>query len=512
MKNLSHWADIAAKKVTNRSKKKAYTCAAGITPSGTVHIGNFREIITTDIVVKALEKLGKKVKFIYSWDDYDRFRKVPKNVPKELEKYIGLPLSEVPDPFKCHKSYAEHFEKEVENSLKNLEMDIEFIRQNEMHKKCKYSKQIKEVLNKRNKIKNILNKYRKEPFKEYWPLTVYCEKCKKDSTEILNYDKNYEIQYKCECGFSNKIDFRKKGIVKLKWRSDWCARWIYEKVDFEPGGKDHFAAGGSYETGKQIIKEVWNKEAPDYVIYEWISIKGGKEFSSSTGEVTNIDSVLEIYEPEILRWIFAGTRPGAGFSISFDLDVLKLYEDFDYCERIYFNKEKINNKKEESKQKRIYELSNLKIPKKLPEQPSFRHMTVLVQTYEGDIEKAIKGYKSPRVKKRAECAWNWIQKYAPEEMKFKVHKKIPEKIKKSLNEKQIQTLKELINKLKKKSYTQQSLFEEFYKICKKVDIKNTDFFKGAYLALIGKEKGPKLAPFILVLGKNRIIEILKQLS
>ncbi|MEK6939095.1 MAG: lysine--tRNA ligase, partial [Nanoarchaeota archaeon] len=78
-----HWTDVAADKITReKGNKKTYTVAAGITPSGTVHIGNFREIITVDLVRRALEKRGKKVRFIYSWDDFDVFRKVPANMPK----------------------------------------------------------------------------------------------------------------------------------------------------------------------------------------------------------------------------------------------------------------------------------------------------------------------------------------------------------------------------------------------------------------------------------------------
>jgi len=502
-KEKFHWADLAAENVIkDKGNKKQYVCASGITPSGTVHIGNFREIITTTLVVKALEKLGKKVRFIYSWDDYDRFRKVPKNVPKKFEEYLGMPLSEVPDPKKCHKSYALHFEKKMENSIKDLDFGVEFIYQNEMYKKCKYAKEIKDVLNKKKEIVKILNKYRKDPLpKDWWPVTIYCEKCKKDFTKVLDYDSDYKIKYKCDCGFSDEIDFRKKGIIKLKWRQCWAARWKYENVDFEPGGKDHFAAGGSYATSSQIIKEVWSKEAPNFVKYEWISAKGRGQFASSLGNVITVNEVLEVYEPEIIRYLFAGTKPNSEFAISFDLDVIKIYEDFDRLEAKYYDS------KVDGKEKRIYELSCIEVKKNRPKKEGFRHLTMLVQVYEGNLSK-FKG----AIKKRAECAYNWIQKYAPEEMKFKIHKKIPEKIKKSLNEKQILTLKELINKLKKKSYTQQSLFEEFYNICKKIDIKNTDFFKGAYLALIGKEKGPKLAPFILVLGKNRVIEILKQLN
>src|SRR3989338_10807689 len=117
---LLQWTDVAAEKVIReKGDKKKYTVAAGITPSGTVHIGNFREIITVDLIKRALEKRGKKVRFIYSWDDYDVFRKVPLNMPKpeELEKYLRKPITEVPDTFGCHKSYADHHEKEIEEAV-----------------------------------------------------------------------------------------------------------------------------------------------------------------------------------------------------------------------------------------------------------------------------------------------------------------------------------------------------------------------------------------------------------
>ncbi|MFH1592505.1 MAG: lysine--tRNA ligase [Candidatus Woesearchaeota archaeon] len=508
-----HWADYTATRVIkDKGNKKEYVCASGITPSGHVHIGNFREIITTDLVVKALERKGKKVKFIYSWDDFDRFRKVPENVPKEFNKYLGMPLIKVPDPFKCHKSYAEHYETELEDSIKKLGFDINYIKQGEMHLKCKYAQGIKIALQEKKEIITILNKYRREPLESsWWPVTIYCEKCWKDTTKVLNYDKKYQIGYECDCGFSNEFDFRKKGNIKLRWRPDWSYRWLYEKVDFEPGGKDHSTPGGSYDTCSKIIKKLWNRNAPTYQIYEWIYIKGGGAFSSSTGNVILPKEVLEIYEAPIIRYLFSGTKPNKEFYISFDLDVVKIYEDFDHLERVYFNKEKVKSEKEKKKLKRIYELSMVKTPSKMPEQPSFRHMTVLTQLYEGDIGKASKGFKSTRVKTRAINAWNWIQKYAPEDMKFKVHDKISDEIKKTLTKEQKNALKILVKKLEKKKYTENSLFNEFYSIIKETDINNKLFFKGAYLALIGKEKGPKLANFILTLGQKRVLNLLRQI-
>jgi len=489
------WADAIADRVIKEQKgKRQFVCASGITPSGTIHIGNFREVITTDLVVRALKNKGKKVRFIYSWDDFDRFRKVPKNIPKEYEKYIGMPVSEVPSPF-GKGSYAEYFEKEFEDSLKKVGIKPSFIRQNVMNKKCKYASLIKVAIEKRNEIMKILNKYRKEPLKKDWyPFAVYCEKCKKDFTKVLSV-KDYEIEYECECGFRNKIDYRKKGIVSVKWRVDWPMRWKYEKVNFEPGGADHSAPGGSFDTGKQIVKEIFDYKPPIYQLYEWIRIKGGIEFSSSSGNALKLKDVEEIYEPEVLRYLFVGTRPNKGFAISFDTDVMKIYEDYDKLEEDYFSG-KLNEQ-----QKRIYELSQVKKSKKKIDKINFRHLITLVQIGKtDDLNEASK--------KRAEKVKNWIEKYAPEDFKFAFQKRL----KFPVTGKDKKALIELREILKSKDLTEDELFNEFYNICKKLEMKNIDFFKVCYEAIIGKEKGPRLASLILTIGKEKVIKLLEQIN
>ena len=491
------WADqIADRIIKEKGKKKVYVCAAGTGLSGIVHIGNFRDVITTELVARALEDKGKKARFIYSWDDYDRFRKIPKGISKEYKKYLGMSVSEIPSPFGKGKTYARYFEKKFEDSLEKVGVEPEFIQQSVMYKKCKYASLIKLAIEKRKEIMKILNKYRKEPLNKNWmPLTVYCEKCKKDFTKIIN-TKDYLIEYECKCGYKNKIDYRKKGIVKLLWRIDWPMRWKYEDVDFEPGGADLNAAGGSWMTGKEIVKKVFDYEGPLGQMYEWIKIKGGKAFSGSAGNVLTLDELEEVYEPEVLRYIFVGTRPNKGFQISFDNDIIKIYEDYDTLERKYY-KGKAN-----TQEKRIYELSQLNKPlKKKPGKKGFRHLITFVQLKK---EKEL----NRESRKRAEKVANWIKKYAKEDMKFQVKEKTSAK----LNKKEKQAMNELKKSLIAKNYTEEELFNEFYNICKKIKIKNTDFFDATYRVIIGKNKGPRLASLILIAGKQNIIKLLEQIK
>ena len=493
------WADqIAEKIIKERESKKIYICASGITPSGTIHIGNFREVITTELVVRALKDIGKKVRFVYSWDDYDRFRKVPANIPenkkKEYENYIGMPVSEVPSPFSKGK-YSNYFEKNFADELKKVGIKPEFISQSKMYKNCKYASLIKLAIDKRKEIISILNRYRKEPLEKDWsPIVVYCEKCKKDFTKIINI-KGYEVEYECSCGFKNKIDYRKKGIVKLTWRIDWPMRWKYEKVAYEPGGIDHSAPGGSFTTAKEISKEIFNYAPPIYTFYDWIRVKGGTEFSSSKGNVLTLGDVEEIYEPEILRYLFVSTRPNKGFQISFDNDVIKIYDDFDELERKYYEK-KVN-----PQEKRIYELSNLKLSKKKPLRESFRHLITLVQTGK---DKSLKGGQKTRAKKVSK----WLKNYAGSDMKFEIQKKLNVNLTKKQKEAMI-LLKEILTI---KRLTEDKLFSEFYNICNGVGIPPKEFFETSYEIIIKKPKGPRLATLILSVGKEKIIKLLNQIK
>ncbi|MFH1444942.1 MAG: lysine--tRNA ligase [Nanoarchaeota archaeon] len=520
MKESMFWADQAARRIIKeKGNKKKYVCAAGITPSGTVHIGNCREIFTVDIVARALKDLGKEVRFIYSWDDFDRIRKVPKNIPKqkEMEKYLFKSISEIPDPWGCHKTYAEHFEKNAEEHLPHVGVNPEFIRQSKMYGKCAYSSGIKKVLENMDAIRKILNKFRKEPLEKDWhPVRVYCSKCNKEETKVTDWDGNYALTYECKCGHKETFDFRKNGIAKLQWRVDWPMRWDYEKVDFEPGGKDHSAPGGSYDAGKVILKTVWNRDAPVYLMYDFVTIKGvGGKMSSSLGNVITLADVLKVYTPEVVRFFFAGTKPLKEFYFSFDEDVFKFYEDFYKGERIYYGKEKVPDR-DKAHWSRVYEMSLIEKPaKEMPMQPGFRECVTLITKY-SDPEKAVKSIPGLNksnmnrylaILKRAKF---WIENYAPEQHKAILQNSVSKEVLDKLKGKQKKALRDFAKKLDDVK-TEEDVKNLCFNVSKDNNINLVDFFKAAYLVLLGNERGPRLAAFIMVIGKEKVKKLLEKI-
>ncbi len=521
--NLTHWADQTAEKIIReRGDLDVYTCASGITPSGTVHIGNFREIISVDLVVRALRARGKKVRFIYSWDDYDVFRKVPVNMPGQeiLEKHLRYPITMVPDPFGRDASYARHHEVDVESTLPIVGIHPEFLYQSERYKAHLYDEGMKTALNNKEKIKDCLNRYRDDehkirPEEEYWPVSVFCDKCNKDTTTIEGWDGDWGLSYSCECGNTEKVDLRKAKGVKLGWRVDWPMRWCHEHTVFEPAGKDHHSQGGSFDTARLVSKEIYNWDAPVSFRYDFIGLKGtpGK-MSSSKGTVIDLRELLRVYQPELARYLFASTRPNTEFVISFDLDVIKIYEDYDKTERIACGLEKAKNDETYAKERRIYELSQVgEIPSCVSYQIPFRHLCNLLQTNDGNVDAVIaslpdvKSEQLERLQNRANCAWFWITECAPDDFRFALRK---DGSAADISGPALAAVKKIRDEVlpKMDGVDEKGLGELVYAVAADCGIESKALFNATYQALIGKDQGPRLASFMKIIGRERLAKIL----
>lgn len=525
---LCHWADQMAEKIIReKGDLDSYTCASGITPSGTVHLGNFREIITVDLVVRALRDRGKNVRFIYSWDDYDVFRKVPANMPNPeiLEKYLRYPITEVPDTTGRNENYARHHEVDIEQELPRVGIFPEFLYQASRYRANRYAEGMKKAMQNRGTIKECLNEYRDEQHKmkdedKYFPVSIFCGKCQKDTTEITDYDGEYGITYKCDCGNSETADIRVFKGAKLGWRVDWPMRWNEEKVVFEPGGKDHISPGGSYDTAKLVSKRIYNWDAPVTMRYDFVNLKGvpGK-MSSSKGKVIALPDALDIYQAEVLRYLFAGTKPNTEFAISFDLDVLKVYEDYDKTERIVYGIDKAKSEDFFNKEKRIYMLSQIdgKIPETMPYQITFRMVTTLLQTYSGDIDAVIKSLgdvkpeQEERLRRRAECAWFWILHSAPDcapDFCFSLREDgTKAELSGDMLKAVLRVRDEVVPEIGTYA-TDRDCQQAMYDIATELGIDAKALFTALYQALIEKDQGPRLASFMKIIGKEKLQKIL----
>ncbi len=524
---FSHWADHAARRTLEAHPgKEKLTVAAGITPSGDVHIGNFREVMSVDLVARALSDQGIDVRFIYSWDDFDVFRKVPKGIPQAemLEENLRRSVADVPDPFSAHDSYASHFIALFEESLPPLGIAPEFIRQSRRYRAGDYAEGIRRALEERASIREILNAHRSEPLGEDWlPLAGFCEACGRDEISF-SWPGEWCVEYRCRvCDHEASLDLREGGSIKLPWRVDWPMRWCHEEVAFEPGGKDHSSAGGSYDTGREIVAQVYKGEAPQYIAYDFVRVKGrGGKISSSSGGAITVADCLAIYEPEMLRWIFTSQRPGSEFQISFDLDVIKLYEDFDRARRLAHQAED-GSKADKKRQvaRRTFELSSVNATRiepgsPVPFVPGFRGLSVVLQAYDGDIERALARYETNgeianeaeklAFRSRAQRCWRWIEEYAPEDFRYRLR---TEAVARPLTPDQRTVLERLVAVLRADpDISENDLIPHMKTLCEETDLTLKTFCPLAYELLIGRDQGPKLTTLLTTIGGERAVPLL----
>ncbi len=521
-----HWSDTIAEEIIKKNPdKEEYVCAAGISPSGSIHIGNLRDVATSLFVAEALQRKGKKAKLLFSWDEFDRLRKVPVNVEKAtegFERYIGYPYVDVPNPFGTEeKTYAEYFEKEFEASIEKLGIRLDYRHQAEMYRSGKYREHIITALDKRGEIFDILDGFRTQQAEEgerenYYPVGIYCEKCKRDTTKIIAYDDGKKVaKYQCKCGHEGEFDFNRDTNCKLAWKVDWPMRWLYEKVDFEPGGKDHAAPGGSYDTSRVIAEKIYGIKAPMFKGYEFIGIKGttGK-MSGSSGLNLTPGTLLKIYQPQILLWLYSRVEPNKAFDLCFDDGILRQYFEFDKQYNQYVSGEA------DDYVKSVME-NCLLAGEKVKTVP----MSLLVQLgsvvdfnvpmLETVFEKIGQPYKYEDFSERLDLAKYWLEHCSPENANKLLAYRNWDKYQ-TLSEEEKKEIQILHDYLKNEEYTLDELNAELYAIPKKVfgeDVENLKkiqgaFFKNVYQLLLNKEKGPRLYLFLFAVEKESYIRLL----
>lgn len=523
-----HWSEIIADRIIKRNPdKEEYVCAAGISPSGSIHIGNFRDIATSYFVVRALIKKGKKAKLLFSWDEFDRMRKVPVNVAaidSDMEKYIGCPYVDVKNPFDTEeKTYAEYFEHEFERSIVKFGINMDYRHQAEMYRSGKYTEHILHALKKRGEIFDILASHRTQPVQEgereaYYPVSIYCSECGKDTTKIVSLsDDCTKAEYTCECGHKGSFDFTKDFNCKLAWKIDWPMRWMYEGVDFEPGGKDHASPHGSYDTSKDIAKQIFGYEPPLFQGYEFIGIKGttGK-MSGSSGLNLTPETLLKIYEPEVILWLYSKTEPLKAFDFCFDDGILRQYFEFDKM----YNAVKDGTANDAQKDIMYNTTVGDRVLDTVP-------MGLLVQLgsvvdfnvpmLETVFEKIGTPYKSEQFGARLDKAKYWLENCAPDQVN-RLRDGRNWEVYETLNETQKAEIKALFEYISAGGYNLDELNKKLYAIPKEINGGELDekelktiqgsFFKNVYKLLIDKEKGPRLYLFLFAIDPKRYVGLL----
>lgn len=550
MERPNHWitrtADRVIKRVLRDPEKgegATIVCASGVSPSGPIHLGNLREVMTVHLVTEDLRLRGWNAVHIHSWDDFDRLRKVPAGVPPEFAEHVGRPLADIPDPGGEYESYAARHMHDFEAAAARLGLSPRYIRQSRAYRAGTYLDLIKKAIRHRHQIFDVLAQFQDAERHEgtveerrgtYSPFKVYCENCHRDTTAIEAYaEPTAFLEYRCAtCGHRGAFSLNDKVEGKLVWKVDWPMRWTFETVDFEPGGEDHSSPGSSFDVGKKIIRDIFGRQAPDYVGYAFVGIAGRSKISSSAGTTATPRAALDILEPAMIRWLYIRRDPGQAFAIDFGQEVVRLYDEWDT-----FRNRALTGKANPA-EAYVYQLcvrtsagdvlhTKGTVPFRLLSsaadltQSNRPQILRIVSQHLGDAPVEDLAELSEKVEPRLTCAIHWVEDYFPDDERTKVKPAFDTAAYEALGDEEKKAIGLLLERLDESAWSLEGLTRLVYGIPKLVhgldldapptqEIKEAQrrFFIALYTLLVGSDTGPRLPTLFLSLGLDRVRELL----
>lgn len=508
--NSLFWADQLARAIAGRRrfkyvdkaapKPRKFVVKTSASLSGVLHIGRLSDTIRGESVYRALKDAGHKAEFIWVAEDMDPLRSVPAGVPEGYAKYIGTAVTDIPDPHGCHDSYAAHHVAEYFSVIGLfISAKMPKFSMREEYRKGSFRPFIKKIIDGTDEIKKIQTRYRTNPLPADWsPWTPICENCGKIITPRVTKFEDGIVSYQCRdykfdkssaagCGHTGDND-PLDGQGKLMWKSEWASQWARWSVSSEGAGKEYQVPNSAFWVNAEVAERVLGFPAPVPIFYEHIMIDG-KKMSASLGNVIYPKEWLECAPAELLRF-FYNKRLMKTRSFSWrELPVL--YADYEKHADVYFGKADSGNEKEQAHMKRLFEMSQFGKP--MPVEMGFDKAVLAANA-------------NPLAKGRAiGHARAWMEKHSPESVVALAG--LADK--RLLPEGMAVHLRGLSDGLKNAN-TEEEITNAVWDAAK-ASGNQREFFRAAYLALTGRETGPRLGPFIAAAGREKVIRLLERL-
>jgi lysyl-tRNA synthetase class 1 len=519
------WYDKMAAEIVERERKLGRSMdlirtEMGLGASGFPHIGSLGDAARSFAVTLALREQGYDSELVAFCDDKDGLRKVPAGLPDSLEKYLGFPVSAIPDPFGCHESYGRHMSELLLDALDKCGIEYNYMSAKEIYEKGLLNEEIRTLLLNAKKVGEIVKEeVGQERYVEVLPYFAVCGNCGRlyttKASEFLHNEN--KVAYVCEgmeikgkwiqgCGFKGEADVS-KGEGKLTWKSEFAARWKALDIRFEAYGKD---IADSVRVNDRICREILHYEPPSHARYEMFLDKSGRKISKSTGNVFTPQVWFRYGSPQSLLLLmlkrFVGTRT---LDVS---DIPSYMGELDDLEDVFFGKRSAKDEREAAKLKGLYEyVWSLKPPARPSVHAPYNLLTYLAKVApkgsEGQfIAEKLQSYgylqesqkPDADLRMRVEYAFNWIKDF--EEIKETTV---------SLSDEERSALTDLIEVLKVEDEPEK-IQNHIFNVAKNHDLQPGNFFRTLYMILLGVPQGPRLGPYLLTMGKQNVTNALER--
>lgn len=437
------WADelaarVSGPQVINDSK----------TPSGTVHVGSLRGPVILDVITRALRAAGHEATLLYGVDDLDAMDAQALLTPDAVESYMGVPLARIPDQADDgHASYARHHAQIFIDLFAELGVHPDrYYWMSDIYPTGAMDGYIRVALERSHIVRDLYRRVSNVQHPDSWhPVLVICEHCGRVGTTIVTKWDGERVYYECRqdlvtwahgCGMRGWVS-PFGGRAKLPWNLEWAAQWSLFGVTIEPCGKDLATAGGSRDRSDAIAREVFEREPPINVPYEFLNI-GGRKMSTSKGRGAAAHEIAEVLPPDQLRTLFIRARPN--HAIEFQPEgtdaIPRLFDEFDKLAAATAGREIKGDLPPGYASMFRYALRDPHVDvaaEAAAFRPGFSHLAFLVQVPAADIAALMAAEKGTALtsreveilRERLASARAWLASYAPDAARMTVRETLP---------------------------------------------------------------------------------------
>jgi lysyl-tRNA synthetase class I len=260
--------------VEGTDRQGPWVVATGFTTSFLGDERTLREFIVGDHIVRQLRSQGKDAQLYLINDSYDPLHykelRIALNKDERLIKkwrsYCGQPIAEVPDPFGCHESYAEHFAAALLNRLRDLDIHPVLLDTYQAYRRGDYAPFVRTTLNNHERIQSFITRqFDGHNLRKLF--SPQCPCCKRiDHTRVIDVAAEM-VTFTCgHCGTTTRDPIENiRG--KLAWKLDCAARWNLYDIHLEAFSKKHLSPLGSFDISRFLSENFFGGRVPQPVRY-----------------------------------------------------------------------------------------------------------------------------------------------------------------------------------------------------------------------------------------------------
>lgn len=521
------WVDVIVEDVLASRPADRYVVNDAKSPSGPIHVGSLRGVVLHDCVARALRDRGRPARFLYGFDDYDPMDGRPASLPEEFDRYLGLPLSEIPSPDGDASSYARYFGLGFADVFRRLGSEPEIYWTSEMYKSGAFNEAIRIALDRADELIEIDREISGSRKVERHPIQPVCENCGRIGTTVVTAWDGREVAYECRpdkvtwargCGHrGRRSPF--DGGSKLQYKAEWAAKWWILQVSVEGAGKDHMTKGGSHDVAAAMCERVYDYRMPYPIPYEWFLV-GGRKMSTSKGIGVAAGELVDILRPELARFLMV--RPHYKQQINFDPageTIPTLYDEYDRAAAAYFGEAEGKTAAETELLRdhaRTFYFSRIGGEQPRAYRMRFAKVAYLMQMPTVNVEAvAAKEKGAPlsevdrtELERRMGDARRWLVTYAPEQYRFQVQPSLPPV---ALSSDQRRFLARLAGIVEERDgWSGEDLHAQVHALKGELALPAKEAFGAIYLALLGKPSGPQAGWFLASLDRAFVLTRLRE--